>query len=62
MAHVFMHILVVSGSIGNDNIVAVIGREGNVFIRSLIISIPHVLIHIVAVSVSTENDNIVAVN
>ena len=62
MAHVFMHILVVSRSIGNDNIVAVINREGNVFIRSLIICMPKVLIHIVAVYVSTQNDNIVGVN
>ena len=62
MAHVFMHILVVSISIGNDNIVALIEREGNVCIRSLIICIPQVLIHIVVVRVSTENDNIVAVN
>ena len=56
MTHVFMHIRVVFGSIGNDNI----GREGNVCITSLIICIPQVLIHIVAVYVSTENDNIVA--
>ena len=62
MAHIFMHILVVSGSIKNDNIVAVIGREGNVYIRSLIICIPHVLIHIFVVCASIENDNIVAVN
>ena len=59
MGHVFMHILVVSGSIENDNIVAVIRREGNVCIRSLIICIPRVLIHIVAVCASTENDDIV---
>ena len=62
MAHVFMHILIVSGSMGNDNIVTMIGREGNVCIRSLIICIPRVLIHIVAICVSTENDNFVAVN
>ena len=62
VAHVLMHILVVFRSTKNDNIVVVIEREGNVFIRSLIISIPHVLIHIVAVCVSTENDNIVGVN
>ena len=62
MSHVFMHILVVSRSIGNDNIVAMIRREGNVCIRSLIIYIPQVLIHIVVVCASTENYNIVAVN
>ena len=62
MAHVFMHILVVSRSIEHDNIVGVIRREGNVCIRSLIICIPHVLIHIVAVCVSIENDNIVVAN
>ena len=61
MAHVFTHILVVSGSIENDNIVSVIRREGNVCIRPLI-SIPHVLIRIVVVHASIENDNIVAVN
>ena len=57
-----MHILEVRGSIGNHNIVAVIQREGNVCIRSLIICIPQVLIHIVVVYASTENDNIVGLN
>ena len=61
MAHVFMHILVVSRSVENYNIVAVIRIEGNVCIRSLIICILHVLIHIVALCASIKNYNIVAV-
>ena len=63
MDHVFMHTLIVSPSIRNDNVVAVY-RECNIFIRSSIICISHLLIHIVAMCASTknDNDNIVAMN